>query len=403
MIDVPFIAMTATATMEMKKFIICNLDLTEPLLLVQSPEKPNIKYNLIELPHKNIEFIFMPLVNYLKEKFYDADKFIIFCRTIDDTRPIYQLFRQHIKVKNPTLRPYAKFHAKTEGDLKRFLSKEFTDPKSRIRILMATMAYGMGVDCKGLYDVIHFGPPKDLDDYFQESGRAGRDGCLSNSTVIKYKRALNPSCLSPEIKQYCNNQSDCRRKLLLSQFQETPYFPSITPKHQCCDICHRQCDCGTCVNEHEHPWYIREITDSIQKLRIKCSLNENGKSVLKEKLVAFQSQITSVSKGGLLNGKFSSGFPDQSIEEIINIASELTTSEMLIEHTSLTNNKFFEEIISQIQEVLTLPDCKLDNIEELEYFSDNNDLSVESENELNHDASADEIVNDSGSDFSDDI
>ncbi|XP_066921292.1 bifunctional 3'-5' exonuclease/ATP-dependent helicase WRN-like [Clytia hemisphaerica] len=288
MINVPLIAMTATATKEMKSHIISNLDLTEPFLLVKSPEKTNIRYSVIELPHKNLELTFMPLITNLKEKWYAADKLIIFCRTIDNTRPLFQLFKKHIKVANPLLRPYAKFHAKTEGDLKKFLTKEFTDPNSNVRILMATMAYGMGVDCKALYDVIPFGPPNALDDYFQESGRAGRDGGLSNATLIKYNRSLQPPSLTAEIKAYCNNKTVCRRKILLSQFDENDSSNPVMPKHLCCDICHRECDCGACIDEPEYPWYIREVKESCQKIKVRCSLNYDGKALLKQKLTDIQ-------------------------------------------------------------------------------------------------------------------
>lgn len=163
---------------------------------------------------------------------------------------------------------------------------------------MATMAYGMGVDCKALYDVIHFGPPNALDDYFQESGRAGRDGGLSNATLIKYNRSLQPPSLTAEIKAYCNNKTVCRRKILLSQFDENDSSNPVMPKHLCCDICHRECDCGACIDEPEYPWYIREVKESCQKIKVRCSLNYDGKALLKQKLTDIQTRNTSQSKGG---------------------------------------------------------------------------------------------------------
>lgn len=77
-----------------------------------------------------------------------------------------------------------------------------------------------------------------------------------------------------------------------------------------------------------------------------------------------------------MNAKFSVGFPDQSIEEIIEIASHETTHDTLCEHTSLTNNKFFDEILLAIKEVVSLPECTLATTDELEYFSDNNNDSL---------------------------
>ena len=104
-----------------------------------------------------------------------------------------------------------------------------------------------------VYDVIHFGPPNALDDYFQKSGSAGRDGRLSNATLIKYKRSLQP----PSLTAGCTNKTVYRRKILLSQFDENASSDPVTPKHLCCDICHREFDCGSCIDEQEYPWYTR--------------------------------------------------------------------------------------------------------------------------------------------------
>ena len=72
-------------------------------------------------------------------------------------------------------RPYARYHARTDKEIKKMVINSSADPFRKIRLLIAKIAFGMGVDCKGVYKVIHYGPPADLDDYFQESGRVGRD------------------------------------------------------------------------------------------------------------------------------------------------------------------------------------------------------------------------------------
>ena len=66
--------------------------------------------------------------------------------------------------------------------------------------------------------VIHFGPPAALDEYFQEAGRAGRDGLQSKPHHVIYPRSLNSKHISKSVKEYAKNKVICRRRLLLSNF-----------------------------------------------------------------------------------------------------------------------------------------------------------------------------------------
>ena len=82
------------------------------------------------------------------------------------------------------------FHARTHEEIKDFITSSFKAETGSIRFLVATIAFGMGIDCKGLHNIIHFGPPLTLDDYFQESGRAGCDGKFSNAILLLYPKCL---------------------------------------------------------------------------------------------------------------------------------------------------------------------------------------------------------------------
>ena len=68
------------------------------------------------------------------------------------------------------------FHSTTYEIIKKHVISIFQDEKGSVRILVVTIAFGMGIDCKGLHYVIHYGTTNNLDGYFQESDRAGRDG-----------------------------------------------------------------------------------------------------------------------------------------------------------------------------------------------------------------------------------
>ncbi len=83
-------------------------------------------------------------------------------------------------------RLFAKFHAQTNDDVKTYVMEKFNSAEGHIRLLFAPVAFGMGVDVKSLYCVIHYGPPHDIEEFIQESGRAGRDGQQSTSNLIVY-------------------------------------------------------------------------------------------------------------------------------------------------------------------------------------------------------------------------
>ena len=113
------------------------------------------------------------------------------------------------RMKIDLLIDLSRYHANTDADIKLHISESMRDVKGKVRLLICTTAFGMGVDCKGLHRVIHFGPPSDVDDYIQETGRIGRDGVQSS---------LAGSKLSPHMRVYLANTEICRREILLKSF-----------------------------------------------------------------------------------------------------------------------------------------------------------------------------------------
>ena len=110
-----------------------------------------------------------------------------------------------------TARLFAMYHARVGDEDKKDIMKSIMKPNGNCRLLFSTTAFGMGVDAPNIRTVIHFGPPADMDDYFQECGRAGRDGIGSNAILYYY-----PGCLighvSKNMKEYCKLVDKCRGK-----------------------------------------------------------------------------------------------------------------------------------------------------------------------------------------------
>lgn len=118
------------------------------------------------------------------------------------------------------------YHSTTEDSIKDTVAKSFAVATGEIRLLFATVAFGMGVDVKGVNTIVHLGPPSDIDDYCQECGRSGRDGLQSNAILINYSGSSGWYKTSNGMKLYIKNEEKCRRELILQPFG---YKPTIHP------------------------------------------------------------------------------------------------------------------------------------------------------------------------------
>jgi superfamily II DNA or RNA helicase len=145
-------------------------------------------------------------------------------------------------------RLYGMFHSKTSEKVRHSVLQAFMKEDGHVRVLFCTIAFGMGIDVKGVNHVVHIGPANDLEDYLQESGRAGRN--LDNQsfvTIVKFPRCTAGN-VGEAMKAYVKEQSKCRRLMLLSPFEGKCVFNG--PKHMCCDNCAKLCKCSCeCSNE----------------------------------------------------------------------------------------------------------------------------------------------------------
>ncbi|CAB3996614.1 Hypothetical predicted protein [Paramuricea clavata] len=116
---------------------------------------------------------------------------------------------------NPKKRTVEMFHSRID-ELNRDHILEESMGKPDGSVLIATIAYGMGIDCKNVTTVIHYGPSYNLKTYMQESGRTNMQMCKS---VILYSSLMMMHC-SDEIKSSVRESSKCRRKMLLESFDD---------------------------------------------------------------------------------------------------------------------------------------------------------------------------------------
>ena len=135
----------------------------------------------------------------------------------------------------------------TEQEVKDSIVNSFTtDPT--LRVVNATIAFGMGVNCTDIRQVIHYGFPSDIESYIQETGRAGRDGLPALATLVKKPRRGEKRVKA--ILEYSSNSQNCRRDTLFGFFDEYNRTFDV-PLCMCCDVCFKLCQCSNCSFNHK--------------------------------------------------------------------------------------------------------------------------------------------------------
>ena len=245
-------ALTATATNTTRTVVEKRLCMKKSKLIYLPPTRKNIFYSVEE--KTTLSDVIQPIVTQLLTRNKGTDKIIIYCRHLEQVADVYEEFRALLGKQfcYPSSAPYSlqkyrlveMYTGCTEKLLKYSIVDSFVNPASTLRIVVATTAFGMGLDCECVRQIIHWGPPADIDSYVQETGRAGRDDKHSSATIY-YKQA-DKLHTSKSMIQYCDNAKTCRRKLLFSDFQDSSLQTFDLDLCKCCDLCAKECMCDNC-------------------------------------------------------------------------------------------------------------------------------------------------------------
>lgn len=202
------------------------------------------------VPFESMETTFITLIERLRNERTNMPRTIIYCQSQDKCAQLYLLMKLVLRGEHlepigapdlPEFRLFDYFTSATHASIKDSVLKAFTDTTSPLRIVIATIAFGMGIDTPDIRYVIHWGPPEDIEQYVQATGRAGRDGKRSHAILLfnnGLKRHVEESMI-----EYCTNQDKCRRLTLFQGFDD--FHPS-GKGCLCCDICGVDCRCGNC-------------------------------------------------------------------------------------------------------------------------------------------------------------
>ncbi|CAG9530750.1 unnamed protein product [Cercopithifilaria johnstoni] len=258
---VPLIGLTATATADVISDVKNMLGIPAAVEFRAGFNRPNLHYSVCQKPSSDVEFVDI-LVKLIKTRFTELSG-IIYCFSRKECEELTKSLRTNgIKASH--------YHAFLDADKRNITHEKWLS--GAINVIVATVAFGMGIDKPDVRYVIHHSLPKSLENYYQESGRVGRDGnkayCILYYRLNDLFRQSTMVCTEKtgvrnlySVLSYCTQSSECRRSVIAEHFN-VEWNSSMCVKM--CDICSQANDIER-VDVTDYWRVMLKVLKSVQK------------------------------------------------------------------------------------------------------------------------------------------
>ena len=249
--NIPHLATSATLTPASIKCLEKVLQYTDPAVVKLNPDRVNICITVKNrLPNVNksekYDQLIMPIAQELKIHLRKFPLTIVYVESLEALGYFYQVLNHELKelqydpphLKRPENRLFAQYHTEYTTQMKSHIIQEIKKENPSLRLVLATVALGMGLNAPHIRRIIHCRPPTTLEKYAQEIGRAGRDGGKAQAILYFNKSdiAKNRKGLSAAMTKFCNNTVSCLRLQIVKYFGfEEVLFDG--PSTDCCSNC----------------------------------------------------------------------------------------------------------------------------------------------------------------------
>ncbi|KYN19857.1 PREDICTED: Bloom syndrome protein homolog isoform X1 [Trachymyrmex cornetzi] len=357
---VPTMALTATATPRVRTDILHQLGMTNPKWFMSSFNRPNLRYSIISKKGKNCSD---EIVAMIMTKFKNTCG-IVYCLSRKDCED----YAAHMKKNGIKVLSY---HAGLSDTQRSNCQGKWISDE--VHVICATIAFGMGIDKPNVRFVIHAALPKSIESYYQESGRAGRDGEIADCILFYHYADMhrirkmfqqdntNPQVISTHMDNlfkmvaFCENRTDCRRSLQLN------YFGEIFDRQQC--ISNKIATCDNCRSKAEI--IMLDVTEDAKEI-MKAVRDINNRKNCKLTLVFLTdifkgSDLKKIRESGLTNHPLYSRGKSWNKSDIERLLHYMVLQEYLQENMYINNEIAcaYVKIGPKASELMTKQDVKV--------------------------------------------